>query len=73
MEEVRELVHVNMGWLSARQRSGAALSEAAQEKERICLRFYAALVLLDLISEVGSLRSISTQPIYAVCGWVVHK
>jgi hypothetical protein len=49
---VRELTNVDLGFLGRRQRSAAARDGPKLEKERICLRFFAALVLLDLISEV---------------------
>jgi hypothetical protein len=49
---VRGLANVDLDFLCVRQRSAAARSGPKLEKERICLRFFAALVLLDLISEV---------------------
>lgn len=56
MEEVRTLVGVSMGVMSGRQHSGGGRTDAAKEKERVCLRFYAALVLLDLIQEVTTMQ-----------------
>lgn len=54
-EEVRELVGVGLGFLRERQQ-GRSNSKPDLESERKCLRFYAALVLLDLISEVSTLQ-----------------
>ena len=51
LAQVRELANVDLGFLGNRLRS-AARTGSKPEKERICLRFFAALVLLDLISEV---------------------
>ena len=54
--EVRSAVGVGeaMGWLQQRARRGSSVVPAAGDaaKERTCRRFYAALILKDLIDEV---------------------
>lgn len=55
--EVRSAVGVGeaMGWLQQRARRGpsAVPSPDDADRERTCRRFYAALILKDLIDEVG--------------------
>lgn len=55
MAEVRDLVGVTMDFVDSRRHRGRALTDAAKDSERGCLRFYAALVLRDLIQEVATL------------------
>lgn len=55
--EVRSAVGVGeaMGWLQQRARRGPSAVPSASDidKERTCRRFYAALILKDLIDEVS--------------------
>lgn len=54
-EKVRDLLDPNiMGYVHSRIYGGRKPRDG-QEKERVCRRFYAALVLMDLIHEVGAL------------------
>jgi hypothetical protein len=64
---VRELANVDLGFLGNRLRSAAARDGPKLEKERICLRFFAALVLLDLISEVRGSPSATLQRLRFAC------
>lgn len=65
---MRELANVDLMFLGNRQRSGAARPGPKQEKERICLRFFAALVLRDLISEVQGMLNV----VFRVMGWILR-
>ncbi len=59
-DNVKGLVGINMGFVSTRKFS--ATSNPNSESERICRRFYAALVLLDLIHEARTLLDESAEP-----------
>lgn len=45
---------MGMGGMMMRGGAGGKRSEQAAENERICKRFWAALILTDLIQEVGA-------------------
>ena len=63
--KVRELVGVNMGWLT---REGCHLSARAKIPDkhrhtaRVCRRFFTALVLSDVVDEV--LKKLLLVPVY---------
>ena len=51
-EKVARLVGVKIGWLQDKANYGGPVQPKDEDTARICTRFYAALVLNDLIQEV---------------------